>query len=175
MGKTERKIIGLVLVPSLIALILLSGTWFVSRSPHQTPEGSADAGQSEAVEKTGAETGQAGGKSGQTGAESEQKTEQTAETQADSAEAKSSEKADSAESKDAEKAGIPFLISRLIFLFNNLLFQEFKYPSMILSSCIALTKSSFLSDSAWITWPCQVARCLNETWTMNVALLPLWF
>jgi hypothetical protein len=67
MGKTERKIIGLVLVPSLIALILLSGTWFVSRSSHQTPEGSADAGQSEAVEKTGAETGQAGGKTGQTG------------------------------------------------------------------------------------------------------------
>ena len=49
MGKTERKIIGLVLVPSLIALILLSGTWFVSRSSHQTPEGSADAGQIEAA------------------------------------------------------------------------------------------------------------------------------
>lgn len=80
MGKTERKIIGLVLVPSLIALILLSGTWFVSRSSHQTPEGSADAGQSEAVEKTGAETGQADGKSGQTGAESEQKTEENGDT-----------------------------------------------------------------------------------------------
>ena len=80
MGKTERKIIGLVLVPSLIALILLSGTWFVSRSSHQTPEGSADAGQSEAVEKAGAETGQAGGKSGQTGAESEQKTAENGDT-----------------------------------------------------------------------------------------------
>ena len=80
MGKTERKIIGLILVPSLLALILLSGTWFVSRSSHQTPEGSADAGQSEAVEKTGAETGQAGGKSGQTGAESEQKTAENGDT-----------------------------------------------------------------------------------------------
>ncbi len=65
-------------MPSLIALILLSGTWFVSRRSAKTQGKSAAAGQSAegqsaAGEKAGAEAEKTGVETGRTGAEPEQK------------------------------------------------------------------------------------------------------
>ena len=65
-------------MPSLIALILLSGTWFASGRSAKTQgrsaaAGHSDEGQSTAGEKAGAEPEKTGGEAGQTGAEPEQK------------------------------------------------------------------------------------------------------
>lgn len=80
MGKTERKIIGLILVPSLLALILLSGTWFVSSRLHKTTEGNVAAGQSDAGKNAGTEQVKTGGKTGQAGGEPEQEAAETSGT-----------------------------------------------------------------------------------------------